>query len=99
MRELRPGLPTGFLTTASIDPWASFLYVKSSGHDYVLPQFPVLLEAGRPFVEAAHGEGIRVGTWTVDEPDVVEQLFAMGVDAVATNRPDVAVPIRDRFRS
>jgi len=98
-RELRPDLPTGFLTTASIDPWAAFLYVKSSGHDYVLPQFPVLLEAGEAFVRAVHDEGLRVGTWTVDEPELVERLFEIGVDAVATNRPDVAVPIRDRFRT
>ena len=98
-RELRPDLPTGFLTTASIDPWAAFLYVKSSGHDYVLPQFPVLLEAGEAFVRAVLDEGLRVGTWTVDEPELVERLFEIGVDAVATNRPDVAVPIRDRFRT
>jgi glycerophosphoryl diester phosphodiesterase len=98
-RELRPKIPTGFLSTASIDPWASLVYVKSHGHDYVLPQFPLLLEAAEPFVEEAHRESIRVGTWTVDEPELIERLFAMGVDAIATNRPEVAVPIRDRFRS
>jgi glycerophosphoryl diester phosphodiesterase len=98
-RYLRPDIPTGFLSTASIDPWASFVYVKAKGHDYVLPQYPVLLEAGEAFVEAAHSEGIRVGTWTVDEPALIERLFVMGVDAVATNRPDVAILVRDRFRA
>jgi len=98
-RELRPDIPTGFLSTASIDPWASLQYVTSRGHDYVLPQFPVLLQAGERFVRAAHEAGVRVGTWTVDDPSTVEQLFTLGVDAVASNRPDMAVPIRDRFRS
>jgi glycerophosphoryl diester phosphodiesterase len=98
-QALRPDLPTGFLSTASIDPWASLLYTKSGGHDYVLPQYPVLLEAGPAYVQAAHADGVRVGTWTADEPELIERLFEMGVDAVATNRPEVAVPIRDRFRS
>jgi len=98
-RQLRPHIPTGFLSTASIDPWASLLYVRSNGHDYVLPQFPVLLEAGASFVHAAHADGIRVGTWTVDDPAIIERLFSMGVDAVATNRPELADPVRDRFRT
>jgi glycerophosphoryl diester phosphodiesterase len=98
-RRLRPDIPTGFLSTASIDPWASLVYVKSQGHDYVLPQYPLLLETGEAFVDQAHRESIRVGTWTVDEPEVMDRLFAIGVDAIATNRPDVAVPVRDRFRS
>jgi glycerophosphoryl diester phosphodiesterase len=98
-RQLRPDIATGFLSTASVDPWASLVYVKSAGHEYVLPQFPVLLEVGEPFVQAAHSDGIGVGTWTADDPELIERLFALGIDAVATNRPDVAVPIRDRFRS
>ena len=39
-----------------------------------------------------------MGTWTVDDADAIERLFSMGVDAVASNRPDVAVVVRDRFR-
>lgn len=99
VRELEPSLPTGFLTIAGIDPHASLTYVKSKGHSLVLPHVVALLPAGEEFVEAAHHEGVRVGTWTVDEPSAIEQVFAMGVDAVATNDPATAVPIRDRFRA
>src|SRR5262249_30179744 len=98
VRALAPGVPTGFLTTAMIDPWASLLYVRAEGHTHVLPQAPPLLEAGVRFVREAHDAGVLVGTWTVDDPATIEALFGMGVDAVATNRPAVAVPIRDRFR-
>lgn len=98
VQDLDPAIPTGFLTTAAIDPWASLVYAKSRGHLYVLPQAPALYEAGASFVEDAHREGIQVGTWTVDDPGAIERLFTMGVDAVATNDPAVAVPIRDRFR-
>jgi glycerophosphoryl diester phosphodiesterase len=97
IQELDPEIPTGFLTTAGIDPWASLVYVRSHGHDYVLPQAPAVLVAGGEFVQEAHREGVLVGTWTVDEADRISELFEMGVDAVATNDPEMAVPIRDRF--
>jgi glycerophosphoryl diester phosphodiesterase len=99
VRELEPGVATGFLTTALIDPSAALVYARSRGHAYVLPQAPALFEAGPAFVEEAHGDGLRVGTWTVDLAEGIERLFAMGVDAVATNVPEVAVPIRDAFRA
>jgi glycerophosphoryl diester phosphodiesterase len=98
IRELDPGIVTGFLTTAALDPWASLAYAKSRAHTYVLPQASVVYEAGEPFIRAVHEEGLLVGTWTVDDPVAIEQLFRMGVDAIATNDPAAAVPIRDRFR-
>jgi glycerophosphoryl diester phosphodiesterase len=97
-RELDQAIPTGFLTNSAVDPWASLVYARSEGHPYVLPQAPALYEAGEAFIEAAHGDGVLVGTWTVDDPAAMEQLFQMGVDAIATNDPATAVPIRDRFR-
>ena len=98
IRHLDPGIPTGFLCTAAIDPWAALVYVKSQGHAFLLPQAPALFEAGQEFVRAAHDEGVQVGTWTVDDPEAIQRLFEMGVDAIATNDPALAVPIRDRFR-
>ena len=92
-------VPTGFLTTAMIDAWASLVYVRSKGHAYVLPQVPAVITAGAEFVQEAHRDGVLVGTWVMDEADGLERLFAMGVDAVATNDPEMAVPIRDRFRA
>ncbi len=33
--------------------------------------------------------GYRIHAWTVDEPDEMMRLAALGVDAILTNRPDV----------
>jgi glycerophosphoryl diester phosphodiesterase len=99
IREIEPDLPTGFLSTAAVDAGAALVYVLSRGHAFVLPQAPALIEAGEEFVARAHGQGVMVGTWTVDDPDAVERLFSWGVDAVATNAPEMAVPIRDRVRA
>jgi glycerophosphoryl diester phosphodiesterase len=99
IREVAPDVPTGFITTALVDPWEVLAYAKSRGLAVILPQAPALYEQGRPFVEAAHEAGVRVGAWTVDDPDAVDRLFAMGVDAVATNDPAMGVAVRDRYRS
>jgi glycerophosphoryl diester phosphodiesterase len=99
VRDLNPRLATGFLTIGAIDPGAALVYVASRGHAFVIPQAPAVLDAGRPFVHACHRRKVRVGTWTVDDPDQIEAMFRLGVDAVATNAPDVAVPIRDLIRA
>jgi glycerophosphoryl diester phosphodiesterase len=99
VRALDPGIATGFLTTAAIDPRAALVYARSQEHTHVLPQAPALFAAGEEFVSEAHGAGLAVGTWTVDDPEAIERLFAMGVDAVASNDPVTVVAVRHRFRS
>jgi glycerophosphoryl diester phosphodiesterase len=37
-------------------------------------------------VEAMHGRGLSVSTWTVDEPDVMERMAENRVDAIVSNR-------------
>lgn len=41
------------------------------------------------FVKAAHGRGVRVDVWTVDEPDEMRRLLDLGADVIMTNRPEV----------
>jgi glycerophosphoryl diester phosphodiesterase len=42
-------------------------------------------------VIAAHAAGLAVNTWTCDDPDRIRWLADLGVDAVVTNVPDVAL--------
>jgi glycerophosphoryl diester phosphodiesterase len=95
-KELAPDVPTGFLTIAAIDPDAGLVYARQHGHEFVLPQTPALIEAGRRFVDEAHGADVRVGTWVADDEAELETLFSWGVDAVASNDPARAIAIRDR---
>jgi len=92
-------IPTGFLATAAMDPAIALRYAEEVGHEWVLPNVAALWSAGRSFVEGAHGAGVRVGTWVVDEAKRMETLFSWGVDAIATSLPEVAVPIRNAFRA
>jgi glycerophosphoryl diester phosphodiesterase len=65
-----------------------------------------VLEAARPFargigirhdfldaalVRDAHEAGLAVRAWVVDDPATMRRVLALGVDAIVTNAPDVAV--------
>jgi glycerophosphoryl diester phosphodiesterase len=51
-----------------------------------LGRVPIYVER---LVAMSHDIGVRVVTWTVDEPVVMRCLLDAGVDAIITDRPDV----------
>lgn len=42
-------------------------------------------------IAAAHRHGVEVHVWTVNDPDRMRQLVAMGVDGIVTDRADLAI--------
>ncbi len=67
---------------------------------FQVPERSGRLQVVRPaFVTRAHRERAVVQVWTVDAPEDIHRLFAMGVDGIITDRPDVAVGARDAFRA
>ena len=93
-RELDDRVATGLLTTDGVDAASALAFVRDQGHGFVLPHVEPVLAAGEAFVADAHAAGIRVGTWTVDDPATVRRLLQWGVDAVATNDPAMAASVR-----
>jgi glycerophosphoryl diester phosphodiesterase len=59
----------------------------ASGHRIVSPRF----------VRHSRSAGLGVQVWTVDTPADMERLLGWGVDALITNRPDLAVRARDSY--
>jgi glycerophosphoryl diester phosphodiesterase len=92
-KALAPDVPTGFLTTDFLPPRDALHMAVEGGHQMVLPGTRALAPAGASFVEAVHAAGLRIGTWTVDEPEEVRRYLDWGVDAVASNDPGMALAV------
>lgn len=88
VRALAPGLATGWLLGLVEQPAALIERAAQAGHVAVHPHHAFVDE---PFVRLAHAAGLQVNTWTCDDPDRIRGLADLGVDAVITNVPDVAL--------
>lgn len=87
VKALDDGIETGFLTLIEPTAAQSVALAADRGHDAIHPYF---LFVDGPLVGAAHERGLAVNTWTVDEPDPLRSLAALGVDGIVTNVPDFA---------
>jgi glycerophosphoryl diester phosphodiesterase len=56
----------------------------------VPPTWGGLVVVDRLLVEAAHSAGLAVHVWTVNHPSEMERLRSLGVDALITDRVDLA---------
>ena len=65
---------------------------------YQVPEKAGMIRVTSPrFVRHAHRAGLKVQVWTVDEEADMRRLLSWGVDGLISNRPDLAVTIRDGF--
>ncbi len=88
VHELDPSLPTAFLHHYVDRPWDDLAsQVAAAGHVALHPWDGVVDQA---LVDAARAHGLEVNVWTVDDPDRMAGLIALGVHGLCTNVPDVA---------
>ncbi|HEX2698704.1 MAG TPA: glycerophosphodiester phosphodiesterase [Acidimicrobiales bacterium] len=87
-RATAPHITTGWLTLAAYDQLEALELAAARGHRALHPRH----EAVTPeLVMAAHLRGLAVHAWTTDDGGEVRRLSDAGVDAVMTNRPDIAL--------
>lgn len=60
----------------------------------VLPRYPL---ATHKAVKFAHRLGLKVIAWTVNSIDLIKRVAENDVDGITTDRPDIAVRIRDEM--
>jgi glycerophosphoryl diester phosphodiesterase len=84
LRAVAPDARLGLLLSRR-HPDHALERARALGAEALHPERPLATPA---FVEAAHGAGLAVYVFTVDAPDEMERLLALGVDGLFTNFPD-----------
>jgi glycerophosphoryl diester phosphodiesterase len=85
-----PELPTAWLTLSIRDAAELARDLRDSGHAAVHPEFSRLTPE---IIESFHASGLRVNTWTCDDPVRMRELITWGIDGICTNVPDVGLQI------
>ncbi len=87
VKELAPELPTAqLLFDLHADPRA-VERAAAAGHDAINPWDPFVDEA---LIARCDALGLEVNPWTVDDPDRIRTLAALGVTGIITNTPAAA---------
>ena len=92
IKQIKPDAKIGLLYALGVvDPWVYAKYVSAAA---IHPHYAIIM-ALPDAVRLCHENGILVNVWTVDDAKALGYMFQCGVDAVITNRPDVAAACRD----
>ncbi|MBR6795051.1 MAG: hypothetical protein IKM52_02965 [Clostridia bacterium] len=81
LREVHPEQPVQYLRSDA-NKEELIALVKKHGMDLDV-HFDMIT---KEFVDACHKEGIKVNVWTVDSPELAENVIDAGVDFVTSNR-------------
>lgn len=93
MRRINPAVPLGILYShGEYEPWR---YAAAMGVNALHPWYPSLK---RPVVPGSQAAGIAVHPWTVDGEQELAWMYRLGVEAVISNKPDVALRVRGQVQ-
>jgi len=83
MSEINNKIPIGVLTQASVtQAWQWAVEFKAKA---IHPHFTLLTESN---VNKAQQAGLKVYTWTINEPEDIERIKAYGVDGIISDYPE-----------
>jgi glycerophosphoryl diester phosphodiesterase len=80
--------------------WVGWPVRRPPFKEYQVPELAGSTRVVSPrFVKYAHQAGLLVKVWTVDEEPDMRRLLSWGVDAIISDRPDVAVGVARGVRT
>lgn len=85
-REIIPDVPIGYLHAPNYTFFPEIM--ETLPHEANHPHFSLLT---REYVGSLRPR--RINTWTVNEPEQVKEFIALGIDAIITDKPDMAVEV------
>jgi glycerophosphoryl diester phosphodiesterase len=88
VRGADDAVATGWLLEYAADPVAALSEAASLGFSAL---HPFVTGVTAELVERAHALGLAVNTWTVNHPADLQQMVALDVDAVITDRLEAAL--------
>nr|WP_297787093.1 glycerophosphodiester phosphodiesterase family protein [uncultured Allomuricauda sp.] len=83
MRGINKGIKIAVLT--SDDPLGAIEVAKELNAVAINPNYKTLTKKNTAKI---HSEGLKVYTWTVNEPEDIEKMMEFGVDGIITNYPE-----------
>lgn len=93
IKQIEKTIPIGLLySEAIVDPYIYAEYLKAEA---IHPFYYTLALPG--IVANCHKKGILVNPWTVNTAEHLAWMFKIGVDAVITNYPDVALSVKKQL--
>jgi glycerophosphoryl diester phosphodiesterase len=90
IKQLEPKVATGVLYSCRpLDGGVGL--ARAANADAVLPQWSYVTAVD---VKLAHDAGLAVAPWATSDPAALRRLIEAGVDAIATNHPDVLAEVQ-----
>lgn len=87
IRQTDPTIQLGWLVWGQADP--AMLMERTASHSFAAIH-PHDLLVDQAFVNRANAAGVDVHVWTVDDPDRITELAALGVTSIITNTTAIA---------
>lgn len=95
IKKIDPFAITGILYA---DGWINIVdYAEMLGVDALHPAGYLLKK--EEVVKEAHAKHLLIHTWTIDRGKDMKKLIALGVDAIITNKPDLARKVVDVYNA
>jgi glycerophosphoryl diester phosphodiesterase len=88
-RLIAPEIPIGYLYSLELPLYLRYGWLMLGlPHEARHPQERMI---DAQYIDWAKGKGYRINTWTVNDPRRIRELGELGVDAIITDRPALAL--------
>jgi glycerophosphoryl diester phosphodiesterase len=98
LHAYNPTIPLGALYTGKPENYLPnfdyFQLAEMTGAIALHPHYKLIDEA---YMVRARSMGLKVNTWTVNEPEEMEWLSKLGVDIIITNYPDKLIAVLENI--